>query len=417
MAAAGSHRRVVVTGLGAITPLGGDVAATWDAVCDGRSGARTLERLDERFSVRFGAPVDGAVEVPGLSQKEARRYDRAILLALGAAAEACDDAGLAPGGFDPDRAGTAVGSGIGGVSTLLAHHAQYLEKGPRRVSPFLVPMVLANMPSGVVGIQHGLRGPNLTHVTACATGAHATGEAARIIERGDADVMVVGGVESSMEPLVIAGFARMQALSTRNDEPERASRPFDRDRDGFVLGEGAAILVLESEEHARARGARIRATLSGYGRSADAAHLAAPDPDSKGAERCMRAAIADADLSPGDVDYINAHATSTPVGDVVEAGAIRDVFGAQADGIGVSSTKGATGHLLGAAGAIEAIFCVRALEEQRIPPTLNLDTPDPECPLDHVAHKPRPAKLRAVLSNSFGFGGVNAALLFQHGEA
>jgi 3-oxoacyl-[acyl-carrier-protein] synthase II len=343
--------------------------------------------------------------------------DRAILLALGAAREALADAGLARDRFDPDRAGVAIGSGIGGVSTLLENHRVYLERGARRVSPFFIPMTLANMPAGMVAIHHRLRGPNLCHVTACASGAHAIGEALRILERGDADVMLAGGTEAAVNGLVIAGFSSMQALSRRNDEPERASRPFDQDRDGFVLGEGAGVLVLEREDHARARGARIRARLAGYGASADAAHLAAPDAESGGAQRCMQAALRDAGLAPAEVDYVNAHATSTPAGDQAEARSLRQVFGAHADGLPVSSTKGATGHLLGAAGAVEAIFCVRALETGTLPPTVNLERPDPECALDHVIGKARSRRTRVALSNSFGFGGVNAALLFaREGE-
>jgi 3-oxoacyl-[acyl-carrier-protein] synthase II len=408
---------VVVTGLGCVTPLGADVATTWEGAVQARDGTSLLVGLPETLPVQFAAPAPAEFALPGVSAKEARRYDRVILLALAAAHQAVTEAGLERGAFDGDRAGVALGSGIGGVATLLAQHLVYLEKGPRRVSPFLVPMVLSNMPAGVVAIQHGLRGPNLCHVTACATGAHGVGEASRIIERGDADVMVVGGAESSLEPLVIAGFARMQALSTRNAEPGLASRPFDAGRDGFVLGEGAAVLVLEAEEHARARGARSLARVSGYGASGDAVHLAAPDAASGGAVRCIHAALRDARLSPESIDYVNAHATSTPAGDVVEARALRAVFGAHVENLPVSSTKGAMGHLLGAAGAIEALLCVRALGEQLVPPTRNLDEPDPECALDHVAHKARPARLAAVLSNSFGFGGVNAALIFEHPEA
>lgn len=416
----GSRRRVVVSGVGCVTPLGLDAAASWTGLLEGRSGVRAIDGLDERHTARIAAPSPPDLEVSVLSPKEQRRYDRVIVLALAAATEALGDAGLgggaASGGFDPDRAGVALGSGIGGINTLLDGHENYLKAGPRRITPFLVPMALSNMPAGVTAIHYGLRGPNLCHVTACATGAHAIGEGARIIERGDADLMVVGGAESPIHPLVLAGFARMQALSSRNDDPERASRPFDRERDGFILGEGAGVLILESEEHARARGARIRARLAGYGASGDAAHMAAPDESGRGARLCMQAALADAGLAPDAVDYVNAHATSTPAGDRVEVTALRGIFGAALDSLPVSSTKGATGHLMGAAGAVEAIFSIRALEEQILPPTLNLDDPDPDCALDHVAHKPRPARVRCALSNSFGFGGVNAALLFAHGD-
>ena len=398
-----------------MTPLGADVASTWEAATRGVCGIRELEEVDPRLPVRIAATVGAEFDPGELSPKEARRYDRTMLLALAAAREALADAALA-GAVDPDRAGVAIGSGIGGIGTLLENHRSFLERGPRRVSPFFIPMTLSNMSSGVVAIHHGLRGPNLCHVTACASAAHAIGEAQRSIERGDADVMVAGGAEAAVNDLVIAGFASMQALSKRNEEPGRASRPFDRGRDGFVLGEGAAVLVLEAEDHARARGARARARLGGYAASSDAAHLAAPDASSGGAVRCMRAALADAGLAPPEVDHINAHATSTPAGDAVEVASIREVFGDHADSIAVSATKGMTGHLLGAAGAVEAMLCVKALEEGLVPPTINLEDPDPDCALDHVAGKARPAAIHVALSNSFGFGGVNAALVLQRAD-
>jgi 3-oxoacyl-[acyl-carrier-protein] synthase II len=406
---------VVVTGLGCVSPLGADAAATWQATLAGQSGvARLPEDFEPRVPVRIAARVRGPVNPGDVPAKELRRLDRAILLALAAAREALADAGLVAGeGCDGDRAGVAIGTGIGGVETLLENHRALLEGGPRRVSPFFIPMSLANMPAGMVAIRHGLRGPNLCHVTACASGAHALGESLRILQRGDADVMVAGGTEAAITPVVVAGFANMQALSKRNDEPARASRPFDRDRDGFVLAEGAAVLVLEREAHARARGARVRARLVGYGASADALHIAAPDPEGAGARRCMQHALADAGLAPAAVDYVNAHATSTPAGDVMEAKALRAVFGSHVERLAVSSTKGATGHLLGAAGGLEALLCVLALETGTLPPTINLESPDPECALDHVAGKPRAARARVALSNSFGFGGVNAALLFE----
>ncbi len=408
---------VVVTGLGCVTPVGNDAAAAWDAVVAGRSGVRRLpEAFDPGASARIAALVEGALDVGAVAPKDLRRMDRAIVLALAAAREAIADAGLSRDSVAGDRAGVAIGSGIGGVGTLLENHRILLEKGPRRVSPFFIPMTLANMPAGLVAIQYGLRGPNLCHVTACASGAHAIGESMRILQRGDADLMLVGGTEAAVNALVIAGFSSMQALSRRTQEPERASRPFDAERDGFVLGEGAALLVLEREAHARARGARIRARLIGYGASADAAHMAAPDTEAGGAQRCMRAALADAGLAPSDVDYVNAHATGTPAGDVAEARSLRQVFGAHVELLPVSSTKGSTGHLLGAAGAVEALFCVRALETGTLPPTLNLERPDPECALDHVVGKARSRRARVALSNSFGFGGVNAALLFERGE-
>jgi 3-oxoacyl-[acyl-carrier-protein] synthase II len=334
------------------------------------------------------------------------------LFALAAAREALADAGIGPEEIDPDRAGVFVASAIGGLDTLLGNHRTFLERGARRVSPFAIPMTLANMPAGYVAIRHGFRGPNFAHVSACASGAHAVGEAGRTIARGDADVMVAGGAEAANVPFVMAAFANMQALSRRNDEPVRASRPFDVERDGFVMSEGAGVLVLESLEHARARGARVRAELLGYGASADALHVAAPDEAGSGAALSMERALRDAGLVAQDVDYVNAHATSTPAGDRIEATALHAVLGRRAEQVPVSSTKGMTGHMLGAAGAVEALFCVRALETGLLPPTINLDRPDPECRLDHVAHKARAVPAAVALSNSFGFGGTNASLVF-----
>jgi len=409
-------QEIVVTGVGCVSPLGTSAAETWDAIVAGKGGIAALpEEFDARLEVRIAGLVTGELNPGEVERKELRRMDRAILLALCAAREALADAqlsGRVGSAVDRDRIGVAIGSGIGGIHTLTQQDRIYVEKGPTRISPFFIPMTLANMPAGVVAIHHGLRGPNLCHVTACASGAHAIGESLRLLRAGEADAMVVGATEAAVVDLVIAGFTNMQALSKRNAEPARASRPFDAERDGFVLGEGAAVLVIERAEHARARGAPVRARLLGYGASADAAHMAAPDPESGGALRCMKAALANAGLAPTDVDYVNAHATSTPAGDVVEAKALRDVFGAHTDRLAVSSTKGATGHLLGAAGALEALLTVRSLETGMLPPTLNLDRPDPECMLDHVANKARAARVRVALSNSFGFGGVNAALVF-----
>jgi len=417
----GGRGRVVVTGIGCVTPLGADVRTTWEGAVAGKPGVCALpDAFDPRLPVRIAAMVQDLGDPGEVSPKELRRMDRVVRMALAAAREALADAALLAREdrqADPTRIGVAVGTGIGGVGTLLASHKALLESGPRRISPFTIPMTLANMPSGMVAIQHGLQGPNLCHVTACATGAHALGESLRTLERGDADVMVAGAAEAAILELVVAGFANMHALSRRNDAPGQASRPFDRDRDGFVLGEGAAILVLEREEHARARGAHIHAYLAGYGASADAAHMAAPDLHSGGAIRCMRAALSDADVGPEDVDFVNAHATSTPAGDRVEALSLHEVFGPLTSNLAVSATKGMTGHLLGAAGALEALLCVRGLEEGLVPPTINLDHPDPECDLDHVSGKARPLAARVALSNSFGFGGVNAALVFQRGEA
>jgi 3-oxoacyl-[acyl-carrier-protein] synthase II len=407
------RRRVVVTGMGCVTPLGVDAASTWAAAVLGRSGIRPIERFDARdYSVRFAGTVPGELAVERLPAKEARRLDRVVLLALCAAQEAVRDAGLAVTPASGERMGVAVGSGIGGIQTLHDGYRALTAGGPRRVSPFVIPMAICNMASGYVAILHGLRGPNLCHVSACTTGSHSIGESARVIERGDADVMLAGGTEAAASELGIAAFAAMRALSTRNDAPEAASRPFDLDRDGFVIGEGAAVLVLEELEHARARGAKIRGHVLGYATTADAAHVASPTQDAEGAQRCMRLALADAGLSPAEVDYLNAHATSTPAGDPAEARAIRAVFGPAADRVAVSSTKSMTGHLLGAAGALEAMFCILALESGTLPPTINLERPDPECALDHVANKARNVRARVALSNSFGFGGSNATLVF-----
>ena len=412
--ASDSRSGVVVTGLGCVSPLGADAASTWRAALAGTSGVAALDAdFDPRLTVRIAARAPSELELPEVPAKERRRLDRGIALALVAAREALADAELGPTAVDRDRAGVAIGSGIGGMGTLMENHRALLESGPRRVSPFFIPMTLANMPAGLVAIHHDLRGPNLCHVTACASGTHAIGEALRILQRGEADVMLAGGTEAAVNDLTLAGFANMQALSHRNEAPEQASRPFDLDRDGFVLGEGAAVLVLEREDHARARAAQIRASLRGYGTAADASHMVAPDPEAGGAIRCMTAALRDAELAPEEVDALNAHATSTPAGDQVEAAAICRVFAGAVDQLPVSATKGMTGHLLGAAGALEALLCVRALETGTIPPTINLDRPDPECPLDHVAGKPRQTRPRVILSNSFGFGGVNASLILE----
>jgi len=408
------RRRVVVTGLGCVSPLGRAVESTWKAAREGRSGVGPITRFDpDGYPVRIAAEVTGEVDAGDLPPKELRRLDRFLLFALGAAREAQADAALDPEKLAPERIGAAIGTGIGGLGTLSTQDRVLCERGPRRVSPFLIPMVIGNMASGYVSLRHGLRGPNVCHSSACATATHSLGEAARMIERGDADAMLAGGSEAPITELGVAGFASMRALSTRNDEPERASRPFDRDRDGFVIGEGAGVLVLESLEHARARGARIRAELVGYGASADAAHLTLPDEQGEGARRCMALALADAGLEPEEVDHLSAHATGTPGGDPVEAAAIRALFGAHAERLAVTAPKGAMGHLLGAAGAVEAILCVRTLETGIVPPTVNLDDPDPDCALDHVAPRARQTAVRVALSNSFGFGGTNAAIALR----
>ncbi|MCG8590370.1 MAG: beta-ketoacyl-ACP synthase II [Proteobacteria bacterium] len=404
--------RVVVTGLGCITPLGAGVDDTFEAALAGRSGVGPIRQFDATgFPARIAAEVDAEIDVGDLPAKEVRRMDRGVQFAVAAAREAVADAKLELSDAQRNRAGVAIGSGVGGLGTFLENERKLREQGPRRVSPFSIPMGIANMPSGVVSIQHGLRGPNLCHVSACATGTHAVGEGARAVARGDADVMVVGGSEAPILGLSLAGFAAMRALSVRNDDPEAASRPFDRGRDGFVIGEGAAVLVLESLAHAEARGARVRAEVVGYAATADALHMAAPDEGGEGALRCMRMALEDAGEPSEAVGYINAHATSTPAGDRAEARAIQALLGDRAGAVPVSATKSMTGHLLGAAGALEAILCVRALEAGQLPPTINLDDPDPDCALDHVVGTGRRAEIRLALSNSFGFGGTNASLL------
>jgi 3-oxoacyl-[acyl-carrier-protein] synthase II len=403
---------VVVTGLGAVTPLGIGAEETWRAALDGRSGVGPITCFDaSEYPVRFAAEVKGELDLGDLPAKEARRIDRVIALALVAAREALAHSGLSIGDANRERVGVAIGSGIGGLITLQEGIRSLTRGGPRRVQPFTIPMSICNMTSGYVAIRHGIQGPNLCHVSACATGAHSLGEAARTIARGDADAMLAGGTEAPIAEVGVAAFASMRALSTRNDDPARASRPFDRERDGFVMAEGAGVLVLEALECALARGARPLCELRGYGATADAAHIAQPTENAEGAQRCMRIALDDAGIAPGEVDYLNAHATSTPQGDASEARAIRAVFGEHVPRLAVSATKSMTGHLLGAAGAVEALLCVRALETGSLPPTINLDAPDPECALDHVANKARRQEIRVALSNSFGFGGTNAALV------
>jgi 3-oxoacyl-[acyl-carrier-protein] synthase II len=407
------RRRVVVTGLGCVSPLGSDVASTWEAAVAGASGVARVRRFDPAdLPVQIAAECAADAGPSGMSAREARRLDRSTRLALAAAEQALAAAGLDRNAAHGERVGV-IGSSIGGLETLLAAHETLALRGARRVSPFAVPMSLANMSAAYVSMQHGLRGPIACPVGACASGAQALGAAARWIERGDADAVVAGGTDAAILPLVVAAFAAMRALSSRNDEPERASRPFDAGRDGFVLGEGAGVVVLEA--FARARGARVRAILLGNGEAADAAHPASPPEDARGARLAIERALADAGLAPRDVDHVNAHATSTPAGDRCEALALRAVFGKHADAMPVSATKSMTGHLLGAAGAVEAILCVRTLETGLLPPTVNLDRPDPACALDHVAHKARPHPARVVLQ-CFGFGGVNASLLLGRAE-
>ncbi len=406
------QRRVVVTGLGCVTPLGNDAETTVAAAVGGRSGVSEITRFDvSSYAVRIAGMVSEELELSDMPAKEVRRMDRFLQLALVAAREALEDSALEVTDANRDRVGVAIGTGIGGLSTLEAGFRTLFDRGPDRLTPFVIPMAICNIASGVVSIRHRLRGPNLCHVGACTTGVHAIGEAARAIARGDADALLAGGAESPVSGLGVGGFAAMRALSTRNDEPKRASRPFDRARDGFVLGEGAGVLVLEALDLAEARGARVRAEVLGYGASGDAGHIAAPVEDGSGARRCMREALLDAELEPSDIGYVNAHGTSTPTGDAVEAAAIRAVFGAHTERLPVSSTKSTMGHLLGAAGAVEALVCVRALETGVLPPTINLDDPDPDCALDHVANKAREVDVSVALSNSFGFGGTNGSLI------
>jgi len=410
-------RRVVITGFGCVSPLGVTADETWSAAIAGRSGVGANQRFDtSEYTVKIAAQTPPHFDLGDLPAKEVRRLDRFTLLAVAAAREALLDAGLDPERMPSERCGVAIGSGIGGLETLSNSLVALRELGPRRVSPFTIPMSICNMASGYVAIRHGLRGPNLCQTAACASGAHSIGEAARVIERGDADVMLAGGSEAPITEIGVAGFASMKALSTRNESPTSASRPFDSDRDGFVVGEGAGVLVLEELEAARARGADIRAHVLGYAMTADAASVAQPTEDGEGAQGCMRLALADAGLNPSDVDHLNAHATGTPQGDPSEARAIRAVFGEHTQRLPVSATKSMTGHLLGAAGAVEALLCVRALQTGILPPTINLDRPDPECELDHVANKARETRIRIAISNSFGFGGTNATLVFGRAE-
>ena len=410
-------RRVVVTGVGLVSPLGIGTRETWDGLVAGRSGAGRITRFDAAdFSSRIACEVKGFDPLDYADRRDARKMDTFIQYALAASLFAAEDAGLETPLADPDRVGVVISSGIGGFETIEREHRKLLEKGPRRISPFFVPAMVVNLAAGWVSIRLGARGPNSAMATACSAGAHAVGEAFRLVRHGHADVMVAGGAEATITPMCIGGFASMKALSTRNDEPERASRPFDRDRDGFVVGEGAGILILEEREQALARGVTLYAEVLGYGMSGDAYHITAPAEDGGGAVRVMRAALAEAGAAPEDVDAVNAHGTSTPLNDRIETAAIRRVFGEHADRLAVSSTKSMTGHLLGGAGGLEAGISCLTLRHQTLPPTINHETPDPDCDLDIVPNTARPAAVRSVLSNSFGFGGTNVSLLFRHPE-
>jgi len=390
------------------------VAETWKSLLEGRSGVDWITLFDaSRHKTRFAAEVKGFDGAALFGSREARRMDRFTQFALAAALEAFEQAGLKPEALDRDRVGVVIGSGIGGISTLLAQVEEMRQRGPERVSPFLIPMMIADSAPATIAIRLGLRGPNMALATACASGANAIGEAAEMIRRGDADVMLAGGAEASIVPVAMAALNVMGALSTRNEAPQQASRPFDRQRDGFVMGEGSGMLVLESLDHALARKAPILAELSGYGTSNDAYHISAPAENGAGAALSMRWALEDAGLSPEQIDYINAHGTSTPLNDKSETQAIKSVFGEAAYSIPISSTKSMTGHLLGASGALEAVICVQVLRDQILPPTINYEHPDPECDLDYVPNQARPHPVRHVMSNSFGFGGHNATLIFS----
>jgi len=410
-----SKRRIVITGMGAVTPLGLDVTTTWTNLIAGKSGVSPITSWDaSKYDCRFAGQVkDFEPRKHFFNEKDARRADRYSQLAMASAKEAVKHGGLDPQHLELDRVGVLVGSGIGGLESLGKQDEQLILKGPNRVSPFMIPMMISNMAAGLISMEFGFAGPNFSVVTACATSNNCIGEAWRLIRDDEADVILAGGSEAACVPLGMSGFAAMRALSTRNDEPERASRPFDQDRDGFVMGEGAGVVIVEELEHAKKRGATILAELTGYGLSADAYHMTSPAPGGAGAVKAMQHTLKRAGVSVDKVDYINAHGTSTPVGDVAETEAIKAVFGESAKKLAVSSTKSMTGHLLGAAGAAELIFCIKAIEQNILPPTINLDNPDPACDLDYVPHKARETRVDTAMSNSFGFGGHNATLLVQ----
>lgn len=408
------RKRVVITGMGCVSPLGNDVSTLWSNILAGKSGVGYITLYDtSRFEVKIGAEVKDFDGVALFGARDARRMDRFVQFALAAAMQAIKHADLAITESNRDRIGVVLGTGIGGVNTLFEQMQVFNQRGPGRVSPLMVPMMLPDAAAGMVAIKLGMRGPNLAIVAACASGSNAIGEAVEAIRRGSADVILSGGSESVIVPIAMAGLSVMNALSTRNDEPERASRPFDRERDGFVLGEGAAILVLESLEYAQARGAQILGEISGYGATNDAFHISAPSENGVGAALCMRSALDDAGLSVNEIGYINAHGTSTQLNDKSETAAIKSVFGKLAYSIPASSTKSMTGHLLGAAGALEAVICIKTLEDGILPPTINYETPDPECDLDYVPNQARPAIVQNIMSNSFGFGGHNASIILS----
>jgi len=408
-----TRKRVVVTGIGVVTPLGQGANTFWGNLLAGQCGIDSISAFDtEGFPCTIAGEVKDFDPTPAFpSPKEVRRTDRFSQFGIHAGWQALNDSGLDLAKANRDRVGAFIGSGIGGLITLEDQHNKLLERGPGRLSPFFIPMMILNMASGMFSLYHGLRGPNVATCSACATASHAIGEAWRTLVMGDADVMVAGGTEAAVAPCAVGGFASMKALSTRNDDPRHASRPFDAGRDGFVMGEGSGVLVLEELEHAKARGVRIYCEMAGYGNTADAHHMTSPAPEGEGGARAMRMALSSGGLNPEDISYINAHGTSTPQGDVCETEAIKSVFGDHAGSLAVSSTKGATGHMLGAAGGVEMAVCCKALETDTVPPTINYETPDPDCDLDYVPNEAREMKVNAIANNSFGFGGHNACLV------
>jgi len=409
-----TKRRVVITGVGMITPLGVSTDESWDGLIAGRPGIKKITQFDaSAFPTQIAGEVVGFNPEDHIEPKEIKKMDRFIHFALAAAAMAMKDSGLKIAAENAEKTGVIVGSGMGGLHAIEHYHSVYLEKGPRRISPFFIPMLIVNLASGQISIRFGAKGPNSAPATACATGSHSIGDAFKIIQRGDAEAMIAGGTEAVITPLGIGGFNAMKALSTRNHEPDKASRPFDIDRDGFIMGEGAGILVLESLESATNRGARIYAEVVGYGMTADAYHITSPSPGGEGAARCMELALKDAGIHPSDIQYINAHGTSTKYGDELETIAIKTVFGEHAYKLCISSTKSMTGHLLGAAGGVEAVITILCMHHDNVPPTINLDNPDPECDLDYIPHKARKMSVNYALTNSFGFGGTNACLVFK----
>ncbi len=414
-----SHRRVVITGLGVVSPLGNDPETLWNNLLEAKCGIDNIRAFDvSDYATQIAGEVHDLDPVEAFpNSKEIRRTDRYAQFGIYAGYQALKNSGLDLEKTNLDEVGAFIGSGIGGLSTLEKQHSVLVEKGPARVSPFLIPMQILNMASGLFSMYYNLRGPNVATCSACATATHALGEAWRTLKMGDAKVMFAGGAEAAVTPVGIGGFSAMKAMSTRNDEPKRASRPFDAERNGFVMGEGAAVLVLEELEHAKARGAQIYAELVGYGNTADAYHMTSPSPDGEGAGRCMKMALRSAGLAPDSISYINAHGTSTPQGDICETSAIKSVFGDHARKLCVSSTKGATGHMLGAAGAVEMTACTLALRDQKVPPTINYENPDPECDLDYVPNEARQTEVKAIMNNSFGFGGHNACVVAKKFES